>query len=521
MGYPSFFIINATHKPTSKIVSKLEKSELALTYVKKRFDFFVFLDNSGFEPRAKMLTQVKPQRRMILMLHWSYFLLGALLIQPIDKITLADGTAREIKLKDKWFENLEMKKAFKNIIVATRVDKTKSVLRFFFIHPSYFRAFEEFGLPLLFMPVVANYNQYQNRIVEVIQSSKERANLEFTEFTKSIFPIFVEVVVKPLLQWIGHIEPTQKSEEEIKKEFVFEAISKMEETTTDKKVVRKFVKRHVSPEMFSQALGLGKTVFNLFSNTLTEKGLERYKLLTDEMCDNNMELCENATNAMCELNMVTPLATVSVCMNKHCKHIELTISDRVPEAKCGKCNSKTLSTTFTFINEPYLWLKDKMLDLHAFLYSYIESKSTQEYIDGKLTSNLRCFLNAYVCNTVSRNQREIDALIYSPTTRKVTAIEIKIHQIRSQLPQDRLRSILRDDLKQLIEILQQTSLKTGCYITNLEIPDEEIQNIKDNLIPEIIAGNDKKDVEVISFIDEIVFLGKLDKLIDSIRSEDD
>lgn len=461
----------------------------------------------------------KFQRRITLISPFSYFFSGVLVIEQIDKIDLADGTTLEIKFKDKWFENPEIKKAFRNIVAATKVDKTKAVLRFFFIHPSYFRTFEEFGLPLLFMPITANYNKYQNQIVEVIQSSKETANLEFSEFTNMIAPIFLEVFIKPFFHWLRQTEPTEKSEEEIKKEFFFEAVEKMGETTRHKDTIKRFVKKHVSPEIFSYALSLGKTTFNLFSNTLTEKGLERYKLLTREISDNDIELCEKATNAMFECNMVTPLVTVAVCMNKYCKHSEVTISERVPEAKCGKCKGDTLSTTFTFINEPYLWLKDKMLDLHIFLHSYIESKSTPEYINGELKPNLHCFLNVYVRNTASENQREIDTLVYSATTKKATAIEIKIHQIRSQLPQDRLQNILYNDLTQLTETLRQIGLRTGCYITNLQISDEEIQNIKENLIPRIVADNDNRDIEIISFVDEATFLSKLDKLITNIKNE--
>lgn len=443
------------------------------------------------------------------------------MIQQIDKIELADGTTLEIKFKDRWFENSEIKKAFKNIVVATRVDKTKSVLRFFFVHPSYFRAFEEFGLPLLFMPIVSNYKKYQAQVTEVIQLSKENANVEFSEFQKKTAPIILEVFVKPFFHWIKEAkESAEKSEEEIKKAFIFQLIEKMGETTTDKDVIKKFMRKHITPEIFSHALDLAKTTPNLFSNTLTEKGLERYKLLTQEISENDMRLCKKTANAMLECNMVTPLITVAVCMNKYCKHTELTISNRIPEAKCGKCKGDTLSTTFTFINEPYLLLKDKMLDLHAFLYSYVESKSTQEYIDGRLVPNLQCFLNAYIRNTASQNQREIDALIYSATTKKATPIEIKIHQIRSQLPQDRLQNILHNDLKQLAETLQQTGLRKGCYITNLKISEEEIQNIQENLIPKIIADSDKKDMEIISFTDETSFLSNLDKLVNNIKNEE-
>jgi len=105
---------------------------------------------------------LKLQRQITLISHFSYLFLGVPLIQQIDKIELADGRTLKIKFRDKWFENPEIRKAFQNIVVAARVDKTKSVLRFFFIHPSYFRAFEEFGLPLLFTPLVSNYNKYQN-----------------------------------------------------------------------------------------------------------------------------------------------------------------------------------------------------------------------------------------------------------------------------------------------------------------------------------------------------------------------
>ena len=145
------------------------------------------------------------------------------MIRQIDKIELADGTILEIKFRDKWFENPEIKKAFRNIVVATKVDETKPVLRFLFIHPSYFRAFEEFGLPLLFMPIVGNYDKYQTRITEVIQSSKERANLEFSEFTKKIAPIIVEAFVKPFFYWLKEAKKQTRelAEEEIKKQEVW------------------------------------------------------------------------------------------------------------------------------------------------------------------------------------------------------------------------------------------------------------------------------------------------------------
>ena len=106
-------------------------------------------------------------------------------------------------------------------------------------------------------------------------------------------------------------------------------------------------------------------------------------------------------------------------MNKHCRHVEIIISERIPEATCGKRKSDTLSTTFAFINEPYLWLKHKMLDLHAFIYSYVESKSTQQYINGELGPDLRCYLNAYVLNVTNQKQREVDALLYSATLEKL------------------------------------------------------------------------------------------------------
>lgn len=418
-----------------------------------------------------------------------------------------------------WFEKPGVKKAFEKIIVASKVEENKPVLRFFFVHPSYFRAFEEFGLPLLFMPIVANYDKYQPQIPRVIQSSKETANLEFSEFTKKIAPIILKVFVKPFFQWLREAkEQTQELEEEgIKKQFVYEAVEKLGESTTDKVAIKKFMKKHISPEIFSSALGLGRTTFNVISHTLVEKGLERYRLLANEISDDNLELCGRTTNAMLECDMATPLVTVAVCMNKHCKHTEVTISDRIPLAYCGKCEGDTLSTTFTFINKPYLWLKDKMLDLHAFLYCYVESKSTPEYIDGKLKPNLQCLLNPYVSNSSNQNQREVDALIYSPTTKKAIAIEIKIHQIRSQLPQDRLQNILNNDLNQLTKILQQTGLKIGCYITNLKISDDEIQNIKENIIPKLLNNSDKREVEIISAVDETTFLSKLDTLISNIQ----
>lgn len=440
------------------------------------------------------------------------------MIRQIDKIELVDGAILEIKFQDKWFENPEIKKAFKRLVVATRVDKTKPVLRFFFIHPSYFRAFEEFGLPLLFMPIVSNYDKYQTQIAEIIQLSKETADQKFLEFTMKISPIIFEAFIKPFFQWLKKAKkPAQKSEEELKKQFIFEAIEKMEESTTDKDVIKKFMKKHISPEILSSALSLGRTMFNVFSNKLTEIGLERYRLLAHEISDNNIDLCNKTTNAILECNIATPLITVGVCLNKYCKHTEVTISDRIPEAYCGKCKSDTLSTTFTFINEPCLWLKDKMLDLHAFLQSYVESKTTQEYIDGKLRPNLQCLLNLYICNTTNQNQREVDALIYSTTTKKAIAIEIKIHQIRSQLPQDRLQNILNNDLNQLTKILQQTGLKIGCYITNLKISDDEIQNIKENIIPKLLNNSDKREVEIISAVDETTFLSKLDTLISNIQ----
>jgi len=159
-----------------------------------------------------------------------------------------------------------------------------------------------------------------------------------------------------------------------------------------------------------------------------------------------------------------------------------------------------------------------MLDLHALLYSYIESKSTQQYIDNKLITDIQCYLNTYIRNVTNQNEREIDAFLYSPITKKAVAIEIKIHEITSRLSHQRLQNILRKDLKQLTEILQQTGLKTGCYITNLKIHDEEIKNIKEKLIPEFSIDEGKNYIELISFVDETTFLNKLNKLIENLKS---
>jgi len=446
------------------------------------------------------------------------FFSGDKMIREVNCIELADGTRLEIKIKDEWFKKQDIKKALKNIIVATRVDETKSVLRFFFVHPSYFRTFEDLGLPLLFVPIVENYTKYQSRITDIIQTSKETANVEFSEFGKKIAPIIIEVLINPLSQWVEETQRIpQKSEEELKQQFILGAIEKVEEATGKKDAIKRFVKKYVSPEIFSAALSLVRTLFYLFSNALTEKGLERYILLAQEVCDQDTEVCNKTADALLECGLVTPLMTVSVCVNKYCKHTEITISDRIPEARCGKCNSDTLSVTFTFINEPYLWLKDKMLDMHAFLYSYIDSKSTQEYVNGKLTPDLQCYPTTYIRNISNDNEREVDALLYSTKNKRALAIEIKIHQVRSQLPSERLHAILNDDLKQLIETMRQIGLKTGCYITNLKISEEEIQHIKENVIPQLVERSNGKSIEIISATDETTFLNKLDTLIGSIR----
>jgi len=438
------------------------------------------------------------------------------LIQQIDKIELTDGTILEIQSRDKRFESPQIKKAFREIVVATRLDRTRPVLRLFFVHKSYFQAFEEFGLPLLFVPVVANYSQYKDRVADAITLAKERAKEEFSEFFGRIMPIIIEEYVAPFFHWLEKTtnQTPELTEEEFRKQMMFQAIGKMEESTTENEI-RKFIKKHVSPDIFSHALRLGRIGFNFISNRLVEKGIEQYELLAREISDNNFKLLEKTTNALIECNVVTPLATIIVCTNPHCKHTEIMISNIISKAHCAKCKSDALSVTSAFINEPYLQIKDKMLDLHAILCSYIGSKSTYEYIDGQIVPSLRCFLTSYVRKTSNKEGREVDALIYSTKTKKVIPVEIKMHQIRSQLPPNRLQNILNNDLKQLAETLKQIGLGKGCYTTNLKIPDEETQNIKENLIPKIFEG----EIEIISATDETQFLNRVDLLIEDVQKE--
>jgi hypothetical protein len=65
--------------------------------------------------------------------------------------------------------------------------------------------------------------------------------------------------------------------------------------------------------------------------------------------------------------------------------------------------------------------------------------------------------------------------------------------------------------------MRQIGLKTGCYITNLKISEEEIQHIKENVIPQLVERSNGKSIEIISATDETTFLNKLDTLIGSIR----
>lgn len=438
------------------------------------------------------------------------------MVKEVNRIELADGTKLEIRTEDEWFKKPEIKEALKRILVASRVDKTKSVVRFFFVHRSYFRAFDELGLPLLFMPIVSNYAKYRLRISDIIQKSKETANVEFYEFGRKIYPIIMKAFINPLSQWLEEIESLPEiSEDELKTRITLSAIEKLSEATSEKDEFKRLIKRYVSPEVFVGGLDLAKTLFYLFCNTLTEKGLERYTLLSREICDQDIELCNKVAHALIECGFVTPLITVSVCVNKYCNHTEVTISDRIPEAICGKCNKDTLTVSFAIVNEPYLWLKDMMLDLHALLYLYVDSKSIQKYAHDKLESDLQCFLNSYVRNISNGNEREVDALLYSTKNKTALGIEIKIHQVRSQLPSERLRAILTKDLKQLIETIRQLGLKTGCYITNLKIPEEEAQHIEENVIPQL-AGS-RMSIEIISAVDETTFLNGLNALIEGVQ----
>jgi len=219
------------------------------------------------------------------------------------------------------------------------------------------------------------------------------------------------------------------------------------------------------------------------------------------------------TAALIKSNWITPIGTVAVCINQYCKHTEITISEIIPKTQCTKCKSEALLVTSAFINEPYLQIKDKMLDLHVLLYSYIVSKITQEYIDNEQVPNLRCFVTSYIKRT-GKEEREVDTLIYSTKTKKVLPIEIKMHQNRCKQPRGRLRDILKSDLKQLADTIEQIGLERGCYITNLIISDEEIQDIKEKLIPKIF---EKEEIEIISATDEKQFLKKIDELIDEIQ----
>lgn len=280
--------------------------------------------------------------------------------------------------------------------------------------------------------------------------------------------------------------------------------------TTIEGEVKKFVKKYVSPELFSHALSLGKIGFTVFLNNLVEIGIKQYECLAQEIVGNKFNLLEKTTDSLIECNIVTPIGTIIVCSNPHCRHIELTISDIIPKKLCTKCKNEALLVTSAFINEPFLQVKEKVLDLHAIIFSYIRSKRNQEYIDGKLVPSLRCYLTSYVRKLPKKDEGKVDVLIYSTKTRKVMPIEIKIHQIRNQLPKDRLMNILKTDLQQFEKTLKKLELEKGYFITNLMISDEQMQEIEEKLIPRIF---EKVELKIISALDETIFLGGIDELI--------
>ena len=441
----------------------------------------------------------------------------ATLIQPIEKIELLDGSILEINPQNKWLENPQIRKAFREIIAASRVDKTSPVLRFFFVHKSYFQAFEELGLPLLFMPIVSNFRYYHNGVADAIKLSKEKAKEEFSEFVGGILPSIVSEYFAPFVQsFMETFNQSQGlSEEEVEKKVLFKAIEKMKGLPTEGEV-KKFVKKHISPEIFSHALSLGKIGFRFVSNSLVEKGIEQYERLVREISDNNSKLLEETTNALIECKVVTPIGTIAICVNPHCGHLEARVSEIIPKARCVKCNSDALLVTSSFINEPYLQIKDQMYDLHTILYSYIKSKGSQEYIDNELVPSIRCFLTSYVRKATKKEDREVDALIYSLVTKRAIPIEIKMHQVRGQLPKNRLQNILKKDLKQLAETMKQTGLGRGYYVTNLIINDEDIQDVKEKMVPKML---EEGEIEIISATDEKRFLKKIDELIKDVQKE--
>lgn len=432
-----------------------------------------------------------------------------------EKIELYDGTILEVKSNNKWLESSQVSKAFRNIIAATRIEKTSSILRFFFIHKSYFRAFEEFGLPLMFMPIVTNYHYFNDGVADSIKLSKEKAKEEFSEFSGNIFPIIISEYITPFVNSLREKreQPTGLSEKDSEEAIFFKTIGTMKRKPIANEV-KKFVKYHVSPEIFTHALSLGKIGFRVFLNSLVETGVKQYECLAQEFSSNKINLLEKTTDALIECNVVTPIGTIIVCANPHCRHIEVTISDIIPKKRCTKCKNDALLITSAFINEPYLQIKEKMLDLHTIIFSYIKSRRNQEYTDGKLVPSLRCFLTAYVRKLPKKDEAEVDVLIYSNKTRKVIPVEIKIHQIRNQLPNDRLMNILKNDLQQFGTTLKKLELEKGYFITNLIISDEQMQGVKENLIPTIFEN---VELKIISALDETRFLDGIDYLIKDIE----
>ena len=445
------------------------------------------------------------------------------MIKEVFEVELADGTRLEVKFRNRWFDNLRVTDKFQGIIAATRLEDGKSVLRFLFAHRSYFQLFGDLRLPLLFMPLAANYDKFEESILEVLRWYKEQASVEFEMMSKKIFPVIGEVLLRPVMERIEELEDKLKASPEADRErFVRDLTSnyiiEAQKASKDERAIREFVKRYASPELVSDATKMTRNISGLIFQAMVESGLKRLRLMLRVMCDDDLGTYNRIVKILTRCGIVSPFLSTSLCPNENCMHFELLFSDSVPRAKCSKCERDAFLMTFTLIDEVFSWLKERMLDPVAFLYCYIASKSSPQYIEGDFIPDIQCFPDVYVRNIETGKERQIDALLYSPMNKKAIAIESKIHEITEELTFERLRKIATDDLKQLVEILDETGIRRGGYVTNLKIQNNDLKSIQERTIAQLIKDLRIDEVEVFSMTSGEDFLKNVDKVIDSLRS---
>lgn len=442
------------------------------------------------------------------------------------QITIEDGTILEVKFKERWFDNLKTED-LEGILTAIKLEEGKDILRFLFSHRSYFRILGNMGVSLLFFPFVTNYEKFSDKIDDAIKWSKERKSVEFQRLSQKFFPILRDVMIIPMLKRFestqDRLEGVAEEERElILKEIQVGYIQEIGTLSRDEKALKEFVKHYVSTETISDGIKLAQNLFGSFFEAIADSTLKRVQLILREMCDGDFQIWNKVVNDLKKCKIINPFSSIIICPNEYCSHLEIIISDAYPTGKCSKCRGDALVITYTYVNETISWLKERMLDPIAFLCSYVNLKASYQYKQGKLIPKIVCYPGPlYVKNlNTAGEEKEVDVLLYSPTTQKAVIIESKVHQVTEEMISERLIDIANNDVKQLIDTLKGTGVNNGCYMTNLKMFEDDKKKIQEKIIVPTLQGTKIDEVEILSMTDGDTFISDLNNMLEAIEQSD-